>query len=45
MLSFISKIIIRNYKSIAVCELDLPGLAFLIGWALIFWNALRQPKI
>jgi len=28
---FIRKITIRNYKSIAVCELDLPVLAFLIG--------------
>lgn len=31
MQPFIRKITIRNYKSIAVCELDLPGLAFLIG--------------
>lgn len=31
MLPFIRKIIIRNYKSIAVCELDLPRLGFLIG--------------
>lgn len=28
---FIRKIIVRNYKSIAICELELPGLAFLIG--------------
>jgi predicted ATPase len=28
---FIRKVTIRNYKSIAVCELELPGLAFLIG--------------
>ena len=31
MSPFIRKITIRNYKSIAVCELELPGLAFLIG--------------
>lgn len=28
---FIRKVTIRNYKSIAVCELALPGLAFLVG--------------
>jgi predicted ATPase len=31
MHSFIRKVTIRNYKSIAFCELELPGLAFLIG--------------
>lgn len=31
MKPFIRKIIIRNYKSIAICELDLPELGFLIG--------------
>lgn len=28
---FIRKVTVRNYKSIAVCELELPGLAFLVG--------------
>lgn len=28
---FIRKVTVRNYKSIAVCELTLPGLAFLVG--------------
>jgi len=28
---FIRKITVRNYKSIAACELDLPALAFLVG--------------
>ena len=28
---FIRKVTLRNYKSIAVCELELPELAFLIG--------------
>jgi predicted ATPase len=31
MQPFIRKITVRNYKSIAVCELELPVLAFLIG--------------
>lgn len=31
MIPFIRKITIRNYKSIAACELDLSGLVFLVG--------------
>lgn len=31
MTPFIRKIALRNYKSIAACEISLPGLSFLIG--------------